>query len=256
MRPITFLIAVLAAAPYTTAAAQGEKPRPWTFTIGGGSSPFNADAFSQDMHYNDAFDDYFINPDQDQRTSVASVMMGVGRSFLRRGSLALDANLNLNLLLNFPMTGLVLEIATGPRWSVTQNLQLFGMLAGGFSAVSGKVGTVPRGNNTGADIMLSPIGKETAPVGSSFNMEGYSLGGSVAGGINLMITPRFGLQGNLTYRAYGDIDNWTIKVKDVDVDGETVELFEMEMADFESDGEPGAIGIGGLAFGFNLVFSF
>ncbi len=176
MRPITFLVAVLAAAPYATAAAQGEKARPWTFTIGGGSSPFNAEAFSQDMHYNDTFDDYFINPDQDRKTSVASVMVGLGRSFLKRGSLVLDANLNLNVLLNFPMTGIVLEIATGPRWSVTQNLQLFGMVAGGVAGVSGKVGTVPVGNNTGSNNMLSPVGKETAPVGASFNMEGHSFG--------------------------------------------------------------------------------
>ncbi len=256
---------VFSAGWFSTATAQttGQQNQPpadnarrWSFVIGAGIFPFEAMAFSQDMHYNDGFDDYFINPDQDERTSVASVMVGVGRSLYQGGSLALDANLTLNVLLNFPLTGIVFELATGPRWSVTQRLQLFAMLAGGVSGVTGKVGTVPIGNNTGADLMLAPTGKETAPVGSSFNMEGSSLGGGVGGGVNLMITPRFGVQGNLTYRAYGDIDNWTIKVKDVDPEGETIELFEMDVSDFESDGEPGAIGIRGLSFGLNLAFSF
>ncbi len=141
---------------------------------------------------------------------------------------------------------------------------MFGRLAGGVSGISGKVGTVPVGNNTGAGVMLSPTGKMTAPVGSSFNMEGYSFGGGVGGGADLMITPRFGLQGNLTYRVSGDVDNWTIRVRSDSSEAktvesgeaETVELFEMDMSDFESDGEPGAIGIRGLSFGLNLAFSF
>ncbi len=141
---------------------------------------------------------------------------------------------------------------------------MFARLAGGVSGITGKVGTVPVGNNTGAGVMLSPSGKETAPVGSIFNMEGYSFGGGVGGGADLMITPRFGLQGNLTYRVYGDVDNWTIRVrgdsgeaKTVESgEAETVELFEMDVSDFESDGQPGAIGTGGISFGINLLFRF
>ena len=79
-----------------------------------GIFPFDAEAFSQDMHYNDGFDDYFINPDQDERTSVASIIVGAGRSLYRRGGLAVDANLTLNVLLNFPLTGLVFELAADP----------------------------------------------------------------------------------------------------------------------------------------------
>ena len=92
-----------------------DNPRRWSFVIGAGLFPFEAEAFSQDMHYNDGFDDYFINPDQDERTSVASVMVGAGRSLYQRGSLVVDANLTLNVLLNFSLTGLVLELAAGPR---------------------------------------------------------------------------------------------------------------------------------------------
>ena len=255
MRPFTFLVAVLVAAPVTTAAAQDEKPRPWTLTLGAGSSPFDAEAFSQDMHYNDGFDDYFINPDQDTRTSVASVMFGVGRSFYRAGSLAVNASLNFNLLLNFPLTGLVLELAAEPRWSANQRLYLFGRFGGGVSIVSGEVGEVPLGNNTGASVMLSPSGQETAPVNSIFKMEGSSFGGSMGGGAGVKITPRFSVQGDLTYRIYGDIDDWKIKILG-EKGNESFELFEMKLSDFESDGVPGAIGIRGLSFGLNLAFSF
>ncbi len=102
---------VFSAGWFSTATAQttGQQNQPpadnarrWSFVIGAGIFPFEAMAFSQDMHYNDGFDDYFINPDQDERTSVASVMVGVGRSLYQGGSLALDANLTLNVLLNFP----------------------------------------------------------------------------------------------------------------------------------------------------------
>ena len=233
-----------------------ENAERWSFVIGVGIFPFEAEAFSQDMHYNDGFDDYFINPDQDEKSSVVTVMVGAGRSLYQRGSLVLDANLTLNVLLNSPLTGLVFELAAEPRWSVTQRLNLFARLAGGVSGISGEVGKVPLGNNTGAPFMISPSGTETAPVGSIFNMEGYSFGGAVGGGAGIMITPRFGLQGDLVYHGYGDIDNWTIRVKSESVDGESKELFEMDVSDFESDGRPGAIGTSGLSFGFSLLFRF
>ncbi len=47
------------------------------------------------------------------------------------------------------------------------------------------------------------------PINSRFNMEGYSFGGSAGGGVGLEVTPRIGLQGILTYRVHGDVDNWT-----------------------------------------------
>ncbi len=246
---------------FSNATAQQSQPpadsaRHWSFVIGAGFFPFDAEAFSQDMHYNDGFDDYFINPDQNERTSVVGVMVGAGRSLFQRGSLAVDATLTLNLLLNFPLTGLVFELAAEPRWSVTQRLNLFARLAGGVSGIAGKVGSVPVGNITKATFMLSPDGQESAPVGSIFNMEGFAFGGAVGGGADLMITPRFGLQGNLTYRAYGNVDNWTIRVKSDSGEDETVDLFEMDVSDFESDGQPGAIGTGGLSFGFSLLFRF
>ena len=233
-----------------------DNPRRWSFVIGAGFFPFDAEAFSQDMHYNDGFDDYFINPDQDQRTSVGSVMVGAGRSLFQQGSLAVDATLTLNVLLNFPLTGAALELGAEPRWWVTQRLNLFARLTGGFAAIAGQVGSVPVGNITKATFMLSPDGQESAPVGSIFNMEGFAFGGGVGGGADLMITPRFGLQGHLTYRAYGDIDNWTIRVRSESDEAETVELFEMDISDFEGGGQPGAIGIGGLSFGVNLLFRF
>ncbi len=83
-------------------------------------------------------------------------------------------------------------------------------------------------------------------------MSGSSYGGCIGFGMGLSLSSTISLQGELTYRYYGKIKDWKIKIRDAEGDED---IFEMTVDDFESDGQPGDINTSGISFGLDIIYS-
>ena len=119
--------------------------------------------------------------------------------------------------------------------------------------MTGYIGTVPIGNNTGADFMLQTPGDTSSdriPAGADVKLTGYSVGLNLSGGINYLFTPEAAMTFEAGYRLYPHINGglWTIEAEDGDKN------WKLDVADFTN--EPPAAKILGLWWSVGFIMSF
>ena len=204
------------------------------------------------MHYNDGWDDYYFISDQNEISSSGSIGLRAELDLAQFGAASeLYLVSDNTLLLNFPLFGGISELGMKKKFYKRRLGGFAGAGLGGF-VVTGYIGDVPFGNNTGASYMYQRQGdwwSDHIPAGSSIYLTGWSFGLNLNAGIEYLLSPEasFFIEGG--YRMYVPIKDglWGIEAR------EGSETWEMEIDEF--DVKPGPADISGVWFTAGISYS-
>lgn len=204
------------------------------------------------MHYNDGWDDYYFESDQNAVDGVGTLVLGVEFDLAPyTGISELYLYEDNTLLLNAPLLGGLAELGVKRKFYMRQLAGYYGASLGVFG-MTGYIGTVPTGNNTGADYMFQRQGdwsSEQIPAGTDVSMTGVSPGLNAVVGINYLFTPETALTIDAGYRLYPNITDllWKVKAE------EGSKSWELDLDEFE--GKPPSAKIMGFWLAAGVVIN-
>jgi len=204
------------------------------------------------MFYNDGWDDYYFASDQKAVDGVGTLILGLEFDLAPfTGISELYLYEDNTLLFNVPMLGGLAELGFKRKFYMRRLAGYYGASLGIFG-MTGYIGTVPRGNITGADYMYQrqgDISSAQIPAGAEVKLTGASPGLNAVLGINYLVTPETALTIDAGYRLYPNITGilWKLEAEDI---GKT---WELDLDEFE--GKPPSAHIFGLWTAVGIVIN-